>query len=233
MKQAGNVGEAWARVAAWLRRNDPGAFAALGGPASPDAIARAEARMGLELPPELRQWLRANDGDTDVRPDAPGSLVERGCAVPLPGGSLLLGLGDIQRVYLHQLAMERSEPSEDPDAPLWRPEWVPIAADRDGLYGTFLDAVTGTVGTWADASLPEEGVHASLAAFLQHAADQLEGAGTGDRRGPGAPARPLARDESRPGDELIRDWARTHGLVVNDRGRVPSSIRAAYEAARG
>ncbi|MEU5757358.1 histone-like nucleoid-structuring protein Lsr2 [Streptomyces sp. NPDC047829] len=232
MREAGDVREAWARVATWLERNDPGVFAALGGPGSPEAIRRAEQRMGLELPADLWQWLLANDVDADERTDPRETLVERGCDVPVPGGHLLLGLEDIQRVYLHQLNMERMEPSEDPDCPLWRHEWLPIAAERDGLYGTFLDTAEGTIGTWAEACAPEEGVYASLSAFFHQAADLLEGVSTGDWSGPGAPARPLKRDEPRPEDEAVRRWARAHGMVVNDRGRVPSSIREAYEVSR-
>ncbi|MER7581910.1 histone-like nucleoid-structuring protein Lsr2 [Kitasatospora sp. NPDC097691] len=232
MNETGDVRQAWARVTAWLERNDPRVFASLGGPGSQEAIGRAELCMGLELPEQVRQWLLANDVDATGRPDAPNCLVEQGCAVPVPGGCLLLGLGDIQRVYLHRLDVERMEPSEVPDCPSWRPEWVPIAADRDGLHGTFLDTVEGTVGRWAEASVPEEGVYASLSAFFQAAADLLEGVSTGDWRGPGTPVRPREPDEPRPEDEPIRRWARTNGLSVNDRGRIPSSIREAYEVSR-
>lgn len=31
----------------------------------------------------------------------------------------------------------------------------------------------------------------------------------------------------------VRAWARAQGLTVNDRGRLPTAIRAAYEAAQG
>ncbi|MFJ9776156.1 histone-like nucleoid-structuring protein Lsr2 [Kitasatospora sp. NPDC101157] len=212
----------------WLERNDPGVFATLGGPGSQEAIDRAELRMGLELPAQVRQWLLANDVDADERTDRQDSLVRRGCDVPVPGGHILLGLEDIQRVYLWQSAMERAEPSEDPDCPLWRPEWLPIAAERDGLYGTFLDTANGTIGTWAEVYMPEEGVFASLPAFFHRAADLLEGVSTGDWSGPGAPARSLKRDEPRPEDEAIRRWADAHGMVVNDRGRIPSYVRDAY-----
>ncbi|MFD0278111.1 histone-like nucleoid-structuring protein Lsr2 [Kitasatospora sp. NPDC127111] len=232
MSEAGDVREAWVRVTTWLERNNPRVFAALGGPGSQEAIDRAELRMDLELPAQVRQWLLANDVDADERTDLQQCLVRRGCDVPVPGGHLLLGLGDIQRVYLHRLAVERMEPSEDPDCVFWRQEWLPIAAERDGLYGTFLDTAEGTIGTWAEACAPNEGVYASLSAFFQQAADLLEGVSTGDWSGPGAPARPRALDEPRPEDEAVRRWARAHGMVVNDRGRVPSSIREAYEVSR-
>lgn len=225
----GDVRQAWGRVTGWLGRHDPALLAALGGAGSPQDVERAERRMGLTLPQELRQWLLVNGIDAGVQPDMPSCLVTRGCAVPLPGGHILLGLTDIQRVYLGRTDLEEAEPSEDPDCPFWRRTWVPIAAERDGLYGTFLDTATGAVGTWAEASCPQEGVYASLSAFFHAAADHLEGVPSRDRQGP---ARPAASGEPdrlpRPQeDDPIRVWARAHGILVNDRGRVPSSVREA------
>ncbi|MFE2683486.1 histone-like nucleoid-structuring protein Lsr2 [Streptomyces mirabilis] len=123
------------------------------------------------------------------------------------------------------------QPSADLDCPFWRREWVPIAAERDGLYGTFLDTLNGTIGTWAEAHGPEEGVYASLFAFFQEAADRLEGVSSGDWRGPGKSAGPRKLDP-RPDDEPIRLWARTNGYLANDRGRIPASIREAYDASQ-
>lgn len=229
MPETGDVREAWERVTAWLERNDPEVCAALGAPGSPAAIGAAELRMGLELPRELRQWLLTTDVDAGRQPDDQACLVALGCDVPIAGGHLLLGLTDIQRVYFSQMGVEESEPSRDPRYPFWRREWVPIAAERDGLYGTFLDTLTGTVGTWAEAHVPEEGVYASLFAFFQQTADLMEGRSSGDWSGPG---RPLREPDPRPDDEPIRRWARANGFLVNDRGRVPASIRDAYENSR-
>ncbi|MFJ6770526.1 histone-like nucleoid-structuring protein Lsr2 [Kitasatospora sp. NPDC091257] len=221
-----DVRQAWGRVTGWLERHDPAVFSALGGPGSREGVDRAERRMGLTLPQELRQWLLANGIDAGTRPDMPSCLVTRDCAVPLPGGHILLGLTDIQRVYLSRMGLEEAEPSEDPDCPFWHRAWVPVAAERDGLYGTFVDTVTGTVGTWAEASCPEEGVYASLSAFFHHAADCLEGAPTEAGKGPSREPDP------RPRDEPIRRWAHAHGFLVNDRGRVPATVREAYEASQ-
>ncbi|MFF3448411.1 histone-like nucleoid-structuring protein Lsr2 [Streptomyces sp. NPDC002667] len=232
MDEAGDVREAWGRVTAWLERNDPEVHVALGGPGSPAAIDEAELRMGLKLPEEMRRWLLTNDIDAGRQPDGASCLVALGCETPaLPGGRLLLGLKDVERVYLGRMGLEATQPSPDPDYPFWRREWVPIAAESDGLYGTFLDTRNGTIGTWADARDPEEGVYASLFAFFQAMADRLEGVPSGDRRGPGESAGPRTPDP-RPEDEPIRRWARTHGYLVNDRGRIPSTIREAYEASQ-
>jgi cell wall assembly regulator SMI1 len=231
MHETGDVREAWGRVTAWLERNDPETLATLGRPGSHAAIREAELRMGLDLPREMRQWLLASDIDAGRQPDGQSCLVALGCEIDIPGGHLLLGLTDIQRVYLSRMGLEEMEPSADPDHPFWRREWVPIAAERDGLYGTFLDTLSGTIGSWDEAYGPEEGAYASLFAFFQETADRLEGVSTGDWRGPGRTARPR-RLESRPEDEQIRLWARANGYLVNDRGRIPASIREAYEVSQ-
>ncbi|WP_079407156.1 Lsr2 family DNA-binding protein [Streptomyces sp. 3211] len=67
-----------------------------------------------------------------------------------------------------------------------------------------------------------------MLAFLQDAADRLEGVSAGDRSGP---ARSCRLDPG-PEDEPVRLWARANGYLVNDRGRIPAAIREAYEASR-
>ncbi|MEV7864715.1 histone-like nucleoid-structuring protein Lsr2 [Streptomyces sp. NPDC088124] len=207
-------------MTARLEQHAPGVFAALGGPGCPTAVAEAERRMGLELPRDMRQWLLANDIDAGRQPDARVSLVALGCQGVVPGGGLLLGLTDIERVYLHKVAMEEMEPSEDPGHPSWRREWVPFAAERDGFYGRFLSTRTGSVGSWSEGSFPAEGAYPSLSAFFHDAADRLEGVASG---GTGV---------HRPKDEAVRRWARANGYLVNDHGRIPSPVREAYEASR-
>ncbi|WP_234371094.1 histone-like nucleoid-structuring protein Lsr2 [Streptomyces sp. XY431] len=222
---AGDVRQAWGRVTAWLEQHTPGVFAALGGPGNQAAISAAELRMGLDLPVEMRQWLLVNDLDAGRQPDVRSCLVALGCQGVVPGGGLLLGLTDIERVYLHRTAMEETEPSGDPECPSWRREWVPISAERDGFYGKFLNTRTGAVGSWAEGSSPEDGEYPSLSAFFQEVADQLEGVSSGDWRGPGR----ARRLDPRPEDEPVRLWARANGYLVNDRGRIPAAIREAYE----
>lgn len=224
--------EAWGRVTSWLERNDPATFAMIGRPGSHVSTREAEVRMGLDLPWEMREWLLANDLDAGRRPDPHACLVALGCEMDIPGGHLLLGLTDIQRVYLSRMGSAEMEPPPDPGHPPWRREWVPFAAERDGLYGTFLDTLSGTIGSWAEGHGPEEGVHASLSAFFQATADRLEGVSTGDWGGPGRTAGPRRLDP-RPHDEPIRLWARANGHPVNDRGRIPAKIREAYQRSQG
>ncbi|MGC0385635.1 hypothetical protein RKD33_005852 [Streptomyces sp. SAI-129] len=212
----------------WLEHHAVDVFAALGGRGSQAAICRAEQHMGLELPEQLRQWFLTHDIDAGRQPHRGGGLVSLGCPGVIPSGGLLLGLMDVERVYLHKLAMEDTEPSGDTDYPFWRREWVPIVSERDGVYGKFVNASTGTVGSWSEGSSPADSEYTSLFAFFQDVADQLEGVSSGDWSGPGrAPAR-----GPRPEDEPVRLWARANGYLVNDRGRIPAAIREAYEASQ-
>ncbi|MFF3699465.1 histone-like nucleoid-structuring protein Lsr2 [Streptomyces sp. NPDC002221] len=222
-QRAGDGRQAWDRVTAWLEQNAPDVFADLGGLGSKADVCEAERRMALRLPQQLRWWLLASDINAGQQPLAGSSLVTLGIPGIIPSGGLLLGLADIERVYLHKMGIEQIAPSGDPDCPSWRREWVPIVSDRDGFSGKFVNTRTGTVGAWSEGMSPEDSEYASLFASFQDVADQLWGASSGDRREPG---RPL------PEDEPIRLWARASGYLVNDRGRIPAAIREAYEASR-
>ena len=64
-----------------------------------------------------------------------------------------------------------------------------------------------------------------LATWVGHARRVGGRARAGRRSGAG-------RSQSRAGGEsaAIRDWARENGYTVNERGRIPAEVRAAYEA---
>ncbi|MGW7266258.1 Lsr2 family DNA-binding protein [Streptomyces sp. NPDC054842] len=227
-RRAEDIRQAWGRVTTWFEHHGPGVFAALGGPGSQAAICEAELRMGLKLPEQMRQWLLANDLDAGRQPHAGSGPVALGRSGVIPSGGLLLSLVDIERVYFHKMGMEEMAPSGDIDHPSWRRAWVPIFSERDGAYGKFVNTSTGTVGSWSEGSFPQDSEYASLFAFFQDVADQLEGVASGDRSGPGR----ARRLDPRPEDEPVRLWARANGYLVNDRGRVPAAIREAYEASR-
>ncbi|MFF3416808.1 Lsr2 family protein [Streptomyces sp. NPDC002698] len=65
----------------------------------------------------------------------------------------------------------------------------------------------------------------ALAPFVEAGRKQSTKAAAGARRG--AP-KPAGEDTA-----VIREWAKQNGLEVNDRGRVPASIREAYHKANG
>lgn len=62
-----------------------------------------------------------------------------------------------------------------------------------------------------------------LAPFIEHAR----------RAGKGQPRRAARTALSRRRSGAIRDWAKSQGLPVSDRGRIPSSVVEQYEAATG
>jgi hypothetical protein len=62
--------------------------------------------------------------------------------------------------------------------------------------------------------------HAGLGPFVEHARK----GGRGQRRRPARPA--SARERSSD----IRAWAKAQGITISDRGRIPASVVAQYEA---
>lgn len=60
-----------------------------------------------------------------------------------------------------------------------------------------------------------------LAPFIEHARK----AGRGQRR------RPRRTASSRERSGIIRAWAKSQGIAVSDRGRIPASVVEQYEAA--
>ena len=68
----------------------------------------------------------------------------------------------------------------------------------------------------------------NAAAFRKHLAPFVEHARKAGRPPAGRPVRTVA-SRQRSGD--IRAWAKQHGLAVSERGRIPASVVAQYEAA--
>jgi len=70
----------------------------------------------------------------------------------------------------------------------------------------------------------------NAAAFGKQLAPYLEHA----RRAGRAPARRPGRTVAgRQGSDVIRAWAKEHGLAVSERGRIPASVVEQYTAAVG
>jgi hypothetical protein len=69
----------------------------------------------------------------------------------------------------------------------------------------------------------------ALAPFI----DAARKAPTGIRRGaqPGRRPRSAAATSRRSDLAEVREWARTNGYDVSDRGRIPATVRQAYDAA--
>lgn len=70
-----------------------------------------------------------------------------------------------------------------------------------------------------------EALRESFAEWIGHARR------VGGRKRPSA-SRQRAASSSAGDTAKIREWARQNGYTVSDRGRIPSSVREAYELAR-
>ena len=153
----------WGELVGWLEVFAPVNGGALAGGAQSGEIAAAERVLGRELPGELAAVLRATDGvrASEKRENRSGVVPEGNFFYS--GGRHLLPARLIPEVHAYQV--QRGIESGDPG--YWRPEWIPFAVDEEWLFGIFLDASTGTVGTWSDYGEVRQGAWPSLAAFLE------------------------------------------------------------------
>jgi len=103
---------------------------------------------------------------------------------------------------------------------------IVLVDDVDGSEAT--ETVSfGLDGTSYEIDLSDTnagGLRNALAPYLGHARKV-----SGGRRG----GRKAASSSTNlgPSPRLVRDWARSNGYEVSDRGRVPADVIAAYEAA--
>lgn len=160
--------EAWESVVRWLEENAPGNAAALAPPASAAEIAAAESAVGVAFPAELRAWLLANNG---VR--AADSAMDRahahddGCF--LADGRHLLSAELIVKVHERQMP----SPNESAEDAPWRRSWIPFAVEADWMYGYFVEADSGAVGSWGDYGEVTLSAFPSLSAFFAHVLGEM------------------------------------------------------------
>lgn len=105
---------------------------------------------------------------------------------------------------------------------------VQIVLEDDIDGGEATQTVTFAVdGTSYEIDLNDanaEKLRAAVAPFVGHARKVTGAARRGRRSGAAAGAGGTSAKE-------IRDWARSNGHTVPDRGRIPAEVRAAFEAA--
>ncbi|GAA0938610.1 SMI1/KNR4 family protein [Nonomuraea longicatena] len=162
------VGAAWRRIERWMADKAPRSHRQLNPPASPQAIARAEAAMALTFPDELKASLLRHDGGGFTlwwlyEPIGLDTIVGdwRGrCKITLEGS---VAPDEHPRKYV------------DPEGHWWHGDVVPFT--RDGSGNSLVVGRDGRVGEF----FHEEGIlfggHAgwrSYAAFLEDVADSLE-----------------------------------------------------------
>ncbi|MEU6765912.1 Lsr2 family protein [Streptomyces sp. NPDC046853] len=102
----------------------------------------------------------------------------------------------------------------------------------DDLDGGEADA---TVTFGLDGKTYEIDLNEKNAGKLRKALEKYVTAGrkTGGRTSAGTRGRVTTAKSSNQDTAAIRSWAKEQGYDVNDRGRVPASIREAYEKANG
>ena len=102
---------------------------------------------------------------------------------------------------------------------------ITLVDDLDGSEGA--ETVSfGLDGTNYEIDLSEKNASAlreALAGYVGHARKAGRASTRGGRAKSTATSGPTARE--------LRDWARSNGYEVSDRGRVPEEVRQAFEAA--
>ncbi|GAA2474666.1 hypothetical protein GCM10010406_08430 [Streptomyces thermolineatus] len=164
--------ESWSRVMGLLREHAPADHADLPGPATEQMLAAAEERMGVPLHRELRAWLLQNNLDLpeeDVDDDAACC----GFAGFPDEGSFFLGIRAMEKLYANHSAPGGVNPSNQPDNPFWRNEWIPFLSDQDGWTGKFIDVRDGRIGRWFVGEITTTGEYASLAHYFDSVAEML------------------------------------------------------------
>ncbi|WP_406463079.1 hypothetical protein OH768_46820 [Streptomyces sp. NBC_01622] len=176
------VADAWRRITLWLRDNAPDSYAALRTGAEPAAVAALESELGVRIPVELTVlWLlSAGDDGSDGR----------GC---LPGNRALLPLDAVAAVHrmktdaqAHLDTANAGRPEEE-RITVWRPGWIPVAADSpaDRVSGLYLDTETGFLGRWSRYDDHADDERDTLVTYLEEIADALEAPALAPRDEPG------------------------------------------------
>lgn len=130
------MSEVWARIEAVLRVTAPALLAALPAGASPEAIAAAELRIGVELPAAVRETYAAHDGS--------GGIDHGAGIIPYeyygPKGFSLLSLDEMLCIWQmwRDWAGEVTYPCNRVEGPVkaeeYNARWVPISDDGGCAY---------------------------------------------------------------------------------------------------
>lgn len=189
--------EAWSRIARWISANAPAHAEALNPPATREEIGRAESRMGLDLPADLRQVLMVNNGSTAGHRAAAGGALQDGGDAPFPSGLVFNDVELIGSLYTgnRRASLSLQEPGSRYE--YWKEGWIPAFRQREAHSGLFLDVSGGQdpapVYTYEEESFPEP-AFPSLAEYLGTVADALEGVGPFTVMGRRSPHLPTVRE---------------------------------------
>jgi cell wall assembly regulator SMI1 len=174
------VAVSWQRIDAWLAQNAPASHALLQPPAQPEAISRAEAAIGMPLPPDLRESLLCHNGD-----GFPGIL---------PCGPLY-PVEEVVTARQARMSAWDPEDLDQLDAPWWGDNWIPFAGS-DGDHH-FIDAGPALWHNHLGRAAHDDQAYflgwPTLGAWLHHVADALEH--SENRQYVGAVGRPMLTDD--------------------------------------
>lgn len=171
-----SIDDSWIRIEAWLAEHAPATFAGLEPPAAPEAIAAAEAAIGLPFPDELRRSLLRHDGT--------------GHHQLLPLMWMPLGVDGISGNWAVNMEVQADvwgpdtgEDDGDPEAdtgPWWHRQWIPFAGNGCGDHLVLDQRPTSLRGRIGEAyhdgcgTFGREPMLASLQALLAATATALE-----------------------------------------------------------
>jgi cell wall assembly regulator SMI1 len=171
---ADDVRRSWQRIDAWLAAHAPTLAGRLHPPATPAAIARAETRLGVGLPEELRASLEVHDGQQPGG-EVLGEWALLTCAeiayLGVDNRTLLAGARPPEQAALVEGSGVRPA--------WWHPGWIPLVANGGGdLLVVDVDpAEGGQVGQivlFLHDMERRDVVAPSLAAWLDGFADALD-----------------------------------------------------------
>jgi cell wall assembly regulator SMI1 len=127
--QAEALESIWGRIDAWLARQAPDILADLNPPASPEALSDTEARIGRELPEDVRATFQIHDGQ---RGSAPWSFPEWKLLPIRFVAQELDVLRELRADGVFDHAVARAEGPVH--ATWWSQAWIPLLANGYGDY---------------------------------------------------------------------------------------------------
>lgn len=201
MSQVDDAVSAWERIVRWFTANTPAHADALNPPATEEQIARAESKMSVSLPAELRQLLMVNNGSTAKHRSLTGNAFYDarggGDYSPFPSGYVFCDVELMCSLYTGNRAASISMQEPGSRYEYWKEGWIPVFRTKEVHAGLFLDMSVGQVPAslyeYEEESFPELAFR-SLADYLSTVADALDGVRRFTVMGRQAPHLPTVRE---------------------------------------
>ncbi|WP_181448810.1 SMI1/KNR4 family protein [Nonomuraea aridisoli] len=118
------VNRQWRRIEAWLEKNAPRSRRTLAGPAKPQAIAAAEAELGLRFPDDLRASLLRHNGSRFVTGTGAFGFL----------GHANLSVREIRENWRMLCEIDSQDMGGDPRTDWWDGRMLPVSDDGMGNH---------------------------------------------------------------------------------------------------